>query len=800
MVKRKEQAEAAAIPAAMTTTRLHLDGVSCADCAQKLEARVAKLPGVARAEINFTAARLLVDHTVPLADILRTITESGYTATVEAPRGERTTHFRVRGLDCPDCAAGLAERLRRTEGISAAELNYAAATLVATHSLPVEAVQQLIHAAGYEATPADGPATPPSGGFLHTHRRAVSTTASGVLLVIAFILSKLDMASWVSITLYLGASVAGGWWTAQRAWASAKARMADMNVLMMVAVIGAACIGQWSEGASVAFLYSVSNMLESYSMEKTRQSIRALMNVAPREASVRRDGREQRVPVDDVQVDETVLVHPGEKIAVDGIVLAGESAVNQAAVTGESVPVSKMPGDEVYAGTLNELGALEVRVTRIAEDSTLARIVHLVEEAQARRSPTQAFVDRFAGYYTPVVLLLAAGLAVVPPLIIGAGNLAVWGHWIYTALALVVLACPCALVISTPVAIVTAIGNAARHGALIKGGTYLEQAGQLSVIAFDKTGTLTQGRPVVTDIITLNGHSERELLALAAAVESRSPHPLAQAVLQRSHELGVAVPVAERATSLPGRGAQAMVEGRQAYVGNLRLFTELGIDMAPAAARMVALEDAGKTAMLVSVGDHLAGIIAAADEVRVESAPTIRALHRAGVRRVVMLTGDGDHTARRIAEQLGMDEYRAGLLPEDKVTAIEQLRAAYGAVGMVGDGINDAPALATANVGIAMGGAGTDTALETADIALMADDLCKLPYTIRISRKALGIIRQNIALALGIKLIALSLAPFGLLTLWLAVVADMGASLLVTVNGLRLLAERPGNGEDSSCG
>ena len=780
-----DKRKACALPGAVTET-YRLTGLSCADCAEKLERRIAALAGVESAQVQFTSAKLTVTHCGAEEQIRRAITGSGYGIAEEAGAAV-TSRFRVTGIDCADCAAGLAARLRKMHGVESAELNPTTGRLTIKHHQPAQEIIHAVEAAGYDAVPLAAPGTTGIREFIRTGKRLYTTALSGALLLIAYLLDINDAADGRLITaLFIAGMAFGAYLTVRRGISALFARTVDMNVLMTIAIVGASIIQQWHEAASVAFLFSVSNLLESYTMEKTRRSIRDLMNIAPRDALVRRDGREQRLPVEELQLDDVVIIKPGEKIAVDGIVLEGTSSVNQAPITGESVPVEKSTGDEVYAGTLNELGALEVRVTRLAADSTLARITHLVEEAQAQRAPSQAFIDRFAKYYTPAVLGLAVLVAVIPPLFDGD-----WSVWFYRALAMVVIACPCALVISTPVTIVAAIGNAARFGVLIKGGAFLEAAGGLRAIAFDKTGTLTRGRPEVTDVIPLNGVAEPELLARAAAAEQRSGHPLAAAILHHARMEGIDVPAAADSTALPGRGATAVVNGRTIYIGNPQLFAEHNIPTAPADAALAALQAEGKTAMLVGENDRVIGIIAAADRLRRESRATVEALHAAGVRHVVMLTGDHPETARHIAAQVGVDEYRADLLPVDKVGAIRELLRREGAVGMVGDGINDAPALAGATVGIAMGIAGTDTAMETADITLMADDLSGLPFLVRVSRKALAVIRQNVAFAIAIKLIAIVLAIFGELTLWMAVIADMGASLLVTLNGLRLMSERP---------
>lgn len=591
----------------------------------------------------------------------------------------------------------------------------------------------------------------------------------------------------VAVPLFSLATVAGGWGNFRKAIRAIPRRDFNMSVLMTIAVIGAAAIGQWEEGAVVACLFAVSEWLESWTFARARRSLRALMDLAPRVALVRRPGGEVLVPVAEIRVGDRMIVRPGEKIAMDGRIVAGASAINEAPITGESVPVEKGPGAPVYAGTLSIDGALEVEVTSRAEDTAIARIIHLVEAAQAQRAPAQAFVEQFAARYTPLVLALAAGIALVPPLFPGQA----WAPWIYRGLALLVVSCPCALVVSTPVAIVSAIGNAARHGVLIKGGVHLEALGAIAAVAFDKTGTLTRGEPAVAAVIPLAGQAEADLLALAAAVEAHSQHPLAQAIVRAAAARRLAVEPAAAGAALPGRGAQGEVGGQLVRVGNRRWFAELGLATPPVAAAVARLEAEGKTAMLVGTAAGCLGIIAVADALRPEGPAVVAALRRAGIRKTILLTGDNPATARAVAARAGVDEFRAELLPEDKAAAVQELLQAYGRVAMVGDGINDAPALATATVGIAMGGVGTDVALETADVVLMADDLHKLPFAIRLSRAALRVIRQNIALALATKALAVLAVFPGWLTLWLAILADMGVSVLVTLNGMRLLRIKP---------
>jgi len=510
------------------------------------------------------------------------------------------------------------------------------------------------------------------------------------------------------------------------------------------------------------------------------------MDLTPPEAVVRRDGSDQRVAIDDIRLGEILLVKPGEKIPLDGVVVSGVSAVNQAPITGESLPVDKSAGHAVFAGTINGPGALDVRTTHLRQDTTLARIVSLVEVAQAQRAPSQAFVERFARYYTPAVILMAIGIALAPPLFFAQP----FGTWFYRALVLLVISCPCALVISTPVSVVSAIAAAARKGVLIKGGAHLERLAAVRCFAFDKTGTLTRGAPHVVQVIPLNGADERMVLETAAGLEARSEHPVGRAILARAVEYGVAWPECSQFQSLPGRGAEAIVRGQPALVGNHRLIEERGICNPGIHRQLDELAAAGRTAVLVATMGRPLGIIALADRARETSADAVDMLHAMGIDRIVMLTGDNKAAASGLGQTLRVDEVRAELLPEDKVTAVNDLRRQHGTVAMVGDGVNDAPALAAADIGIAMGVAGTDAALETADVALMADDLLKIPFAVRLGRATVRNIHTNIAVSLGLKAVFLVLAIAGSATLWMAVVADMGASLLVIANGMRLLREQ----------
>ena len=670
-------------------------------------------------------------------------------------------------------------------GVSRASLNFGAATLAVAGSADSRLViREAARHDGVVARPADVPAPAARPWFRDPTR--LRLLISGLAILAAWALSASGMPPLPRTLLYSAAILVGGFATLRQGLLSLARLRFDMNGMMTGAVVGAACIGEWEEGAVVAFLFALSNWLEGATLDRARGSIRALMDLAPREARVVREGLERVVPVEEIRTGDRLLVRPGEKLAADGIVRTGQSAVDQSPITGESLPAEKGPGALVYAGSLNGQSALEIRVTRRPSETTLARIVHLVEEAQARRAPSQQFVDRFARLYTPAVFGLAVTLMLAPPLLAGQA----WGTWLYRGLALLIVACPCALVVSTPVTIVSAIASAARHGVLIKGGAFLEELGRLKAVAIDKTGTLTLGAPAVTDIVPLDGTDPDALLALAAGVEIHSAHPLARAVVRAAADRGV-VPVAARDFSaIPGKGGVATIDGRSVLVGSPRLFRERGGSRggSPLIAELEAL---GKTVMLVGTADRPAGLIALADPIRPDAPRAIALLRQAGIEHVALLTGDNPAAGGAVARLVGADVLQAELLPEEKLTAVRALRSRFGSLAMVGDGANDAPALAAASVGVAMGAAGSDVALETADVALMADDLTRLPYLMRLGRRAVRVIRQNIGFALAVKALAIASIFPGWLTLWLAVLADMGATILVTLNGMRLLAVRP---------
>ncbi|OIJ19435.1 cadmium transporter [Anaerobacillus alkalidiazotrophicus] len=697
---------------------------------------------------------------------------------------QKVTTYRVQGFTCASCAKKFETNVKYLDGVIDAKVNFGASKLVVQGATTIEELEK---AGAFDNLKIrDDKVQRIERIPFWRQKQNYKVYIAIVLLMFSFLL-RLQVGDdhIFPIIGYALAIVIGGYSLFIKGLKNLVRLNFDMSTLMTVAILGAATIGEWGEGAVVVILFAISEALERYSMDKARQSIESLMDIAPKEALIRRENHEIKVHVDDIEIGDIMIVKPGQKIAMDGVVTRGTSTINQAAITGESVPVTKLIDDEVFAGTLNEEGLLEVKVTKKVNDTTLSKIIHLVEEAQAERAPSQQFVDRFAKYYTPVIIVFAFLLVVIPPVFLG-GN---WSEWIYRGLTVLVVGCPCALVISTPVSIVTAIGNAAKNGVLIKGGIYLEQAGALKVIAFDKTGTLTKGVPSVTDIVTFV-KGEKDLLTITAAIEKGSQHPLSSAILRKADEdrIGYNDLAVEDFQSITGKGVKARINNEIYYVGSPKLFEELhGKIEVSKKQKINEMQGQSKTVIVLGTEKEILSLIAVADEIRESSKEVIRKLHHLGIEKTVMLTGDNKRTTKAIAKQVGVSDMKAELLPEEKLNFVKKLRANYDGVAMVGDGVNDAPALAASNLGVAMGGVGTDTALETADIVLMSDDLSKLPYTIKLSRRALSIIKQNITFSLGIKVLALLLIVPGWLTLWLAIFADMGATLLVTLNSLRLL-------------
>lgn len=698
---------------------------------------------------------------------------------------EKKQVYRVEGLSCTNCAAKFEKNVSQIPKVTDAKVNFGAGKI----SIEGEATIAEIEAAGafenlkVQSEHDTEPRIETKEPFV---KRNWNLLVSLFLIILALgsqVVNGED--ALLTEGLFILAIIIGGFSLFKEGFSDLLKLNFSMESLMTIAIIGAAIIGEWTEGSIVVILFAISEALERFSMDKARQSIRSLMDIAPKEALIRRNNVEQMINVSKIEVGDIMIIKPGQKIAMDGQVIKGHSSVNQAAITGESVPIEKNINDDIFAGTINEEGALEVKVTKHVNDTTIAKIIHLVEEAQGERAPAQAFVDKFAKYYTPTIMVIAALIVIVPPLFFNGD----WNTWLYQGLSLLVVGCPCSLVISTPVSIVSAIGNSAKNGVLVKGGIYLEEIGGLKAIAFDKTGTLTKGTPTVTDFTTVDSKDEEKYFSIITALESYSQHPLASEILKEADNRAISYKsvVVDEFTSITGKGIQGNIEGITYLVGSPKLFESILTDNSKIIENYQRLQQQGKTAMLLGTDKQILAVIAVADELRESSKAVIEKLHDLGIEHTIMLTGDNATTAQSIGKQTGVTEIKGDLMPQDKLDYIKSLKETYGKVAMVGDGINDAPALAASTVGIAMGGAGTDTALETADVALMGDDLQKLPFIVKLSRQTLRIIKQNITFSLGIKLLALLLVVPGWLTLWIAILADMGATILVTLNGLRLM-------------
>jgi Zn2+/Cd2+-exporting ATPase len=708
--------------------------------------------------------------------------------------------FTIQGLDCLDCAKSLEKAVSNIPGVKQSRLNYPSARLV------VEAeerdglndhIRQLVDAMGFtvqDVGEVTTPATPNFKVWLHGHRLFIEVAAMALLIIVAFILRWAGISEWTSRTLFLAAILIGVIPLLRLAGlAIIKAHRVDMNVLMTIAVIGAVALGDFPEGAATLLLLTVGELLEDLAANRARKAISSLVSMAPSEAMLLTAEGQRTVLTSSLRVGDRIIVRPGERVPMDGLVLEGQSELEEAAITGESLPVSKGVGAAVFAGTINGQGSLAVQVTKLVADNTLNRIIKLVEEAQSRQTPAQRFIDRFAVIYTPIVVLIALMMAVVPPLL----GLGPWRVWIYRALVPLVVACPCALVLSTPVTIVSGLARAARSGVIIKGGIFMERLAQLKAIAFDKTGTLTIGQPRVVGGGCAQAHTPEgcanceDLIAKASAVESRSEHALGKAVTQKAQALGIAerYPIAEGIQTVPGKGISGNVSGHQVAVGSVNASSSDSPSDLDTSAQ--AAQHSGNTVLVIKdTCCDISCYLSVADELRPEVTRMIKQLEHLGITHIVMLTGDSLPVAEKLASQAGIADVRAGLLPEQKVAIVEELQKRYGQVAMVGDGVNDAPALATASVGMAMGLHGTDVAVETADVALLSDDLSRIPWTISLARRTMGLVKANIALALAIKAVFLVLAFLGIANLWMAVLADTGSSLLVTANGLRAIRFR----------
>jgi Cd2+/Zn2+-exporting ATPase len=702
-------------------------------------------------------------------------------------RSKNKAIYRIENMDCPTEEALIRKKLVSVSGIESLDFNLMQRILTVGHNLnSLDAIESALGSIGMQAVLQSGQTSTKDSSIEPIPKTNWWPLAvAGITATLAEIMELLQLGNqWIVIALVIASIASGGLTTYKKGWIALKNGNLNINALMSIAVTGAMAIGSWPEAAMVMFLFTLAEVIEAKSLDRARNAIRGLLDLTPETATVQQaDGSWVLTDVKAIALGALVRVRPGERIALDGILISGNSAVNQAPITGESLPVDKIVGDEVFAGTINQTGSFEYKVTAEATHSTLARIIHAVEAAQGSRAPTQRFVDQFAKIYTPAVFLLAVLVAVLPPLLMAQS----WQEWIYKALVMLVIACPCALVISTPVTIVSGLAAAARKGILIKGGAFLEAGRSMKVLAVDKTGTLTYGKPAQTDFFALSSN-DKHIHEIAISLAARSDHPVSLAIAHANQEQKNDLKTVDSFEAILGRGVKGVIEGNLYYLGNHRLIEELGLCSDDIENRLLPLEQQGKTAVLLTNQTEVLAIIAVADTVRETSKQAIDELHQLGVT-TIMLTGDNQHTAKAIGKQVGVDEIMGNLLPEDKLKIIDSRlkKDPNVKVGMVGDGINDAPALARASIGFAMGAAGTDTAIETADVALMDDDLRKIATFIRLSKSTALILTQNIILALGIKAIFLVLTFTGQATMWMAVFADMGASLLVVANGLRLL-------------
>ncbi|GJM41061.1 MAG: hypothetical protein DHS20C20_13430 [Ardenticatenaceae bacterium] len=785
------------------------------NCAELINEAISNQDGILQVSLHPQDGRLEIDYdpnklTEPAVEqvaemVSPILQERWHTCTMRLGRHG--------GRACESCAVGLERKLGELPGVRRATASFMGGALAVTYddqlispdeiSLHVQKMGVSVSPSAAEletAVPTTAPATSPlrrAWDWLQDGRIEAIFTLITLITMIGGLIAERQEATLAATVLFIIAYIAGGTFGLQGGLESLRNRTIDVDLLMILAAVGAAIVGQPFEGAMLLFLFSLSNVLQDYAMDRTRNAIKALMELRPAQATVRRGDNIYQFPIEKVVVSDRILVKPGERLPLDGMVVDGRSAIDQSAITGESMPVSKNIGDSVFAGTINKNGSLEIRVTKLAKDSTLAKLIKMVEEAHSEKAETQRFIDTAEQYYAIGVIVLTALVAIVPMLFWQEA----FSEAFYRAMTVMVAASPCAIVISTPATVLSAIGNGARRGILFKGGVYVENAASIKVIAFDKTGTLTQGEPEVTDILALDGQSsENELLILAAAVEAKSEHPLAQATVKAAQQRDLSWPETTDFEATTGQGVRASVNERQIWIGNGRFFSKFkpaGLEQAEA--QLNRLQNLGKTSVLMAEVDEAAGtavllgILAYADVIRPDAPDVVRALHANGVEHVVMLTGDNDAVAQQIAKQVGVDAVFADLLPEDKVAAVKKVREQYGPVAMVGDGVNDAPALATADIGIAMGAAGTDVALETADIVLMSDDLKNIPYAIGLSRKTRQTLLQNLGFALFMILLMLGTIFFSDLALPAAVVGHEGGTVLVSLNGLRMLGYKPKN-------
>lgn len=771
----------------MKEYKLHefeIQGMDCVDCASNLQKAISRQKGVAKAEVSFETSKLLVkaEEGFNASTVIRAVKRLGYQAK-EKIKGAQATLY-IEGMDCQDEVEIIEKKLKSLSGINDYQINLMKESLSVAYEPSRLSMQDIIKAVAETGMKArlekkEEERLRP----WWAQKKILFLLACGVLTLVAFILHKLGLPEKTTAFFYLIAVAIGVYFPAKLGLIAARTFTLNIYTLLVVAVAGALGLALWEEAAVLVFVYSLGAILESYATDKARGSIRALMELVPKQALVKRNDAESLLPVEEVKVGEIIVIKPGEKIPLDGKVIAGSSTIDEAPITGESIPVDKKFGDEVFAGSINQRGSLDVKVTKLSTDTTLAKIIHSVEEAQARKSKYQRFGERFSKYYTPIMFSLAILVASIPPLFFGQP----FSLWFYRALVLLVVSCSCGLALSVPVAVVAAIGNAARHGILIKGGAYLEAASGLKAIAFDKTGTLTIGKPKLCDVIVLNNLDKEKILKLSASIESRSEHPLAEAILREAKEKELSLFDVKDFEAIPGKGAKAKIDEQLYFIGSKKLFEERQISLDKAKEDLGRLQDEGKTTVLIGTDKEIMGVLAIADQLRPEAEEAINKLKKLGLNKIIMLTGDNIGTARAVAKQAGIDEYKANLLPEDKVEMVKELKKVYGKIAFVGDGVNDAPAMAEADVGIAMGACGTDVAIETGDLSLMSDDLLKLSHALRLSRRSVNNIKQNIFASLAIVIFLVPAALFGFVDLVPGLLINEISALIVIVNGLRLL-------------
>jgi Zn2+/Cd2+-exporting ATPase len=795
----------------LKTQHMQVGGMDCGSCAKTIEVSLVSLRGVTEALVSFATGKVQVSYDaeeVTEKAIFDRIKALGYTVELtlqQLDMGERllTLQAKIGGMDCGGCAKTLEAGLQQLPGITDVTVVFATETLRLSYdrmAVSETVIFDRIKSLGYTVELHHGESSHHhTDSCSHEHqpkkssttnftdwkfwihnRRGQSVILAGVGLLLGLVTQQLGLPIWISRAFFGVGIIVAGFAIARAGLMELRLRRADMNLLMTISVIGAVILGDWFEAALVVFLFSLGTTLQIFTFSRTRNAISGLMDITPTTATVKREHDEVTVPVEEIQIGEILTIRPGQRVALDGVVILGDSAIDQSPITGESIPEDKEIGSRVFAGTLNQTGFLEVQVTHTVADTTVAKIIHLVEAAQSSRAPTQQWVDKFAEIYTPIIICSALFITLIPPLLFAQP----FNVWLYRALVLLVIACPCALVISTPVSIVSAIGAATRQGVLFKGGNSLETAGKLKSLAFDKTGTLTQGLPIVRQVYELADISASSILLIAASLEQQSEHPLGKAIVTHAKEQGIELEQPLNFTAYPGKGIAAKFAENLYFVGNKRLFTDQNITINNSTESLLSeIEKLGQTPILIGSNRGILGIIAVADGLRLEASETVHLLKRQGLKHLVMLTGDRTQVAEQIAQQLHLSEYKAELLPEDKLREIQALRR-FGTVGMVGDGINDAPALAAADISFAVGG--IDIAVETADVVLVGRDLRKLAYAVDLSRRTVSVIQQNVVFSLVTKALFLLLGTFGFVGLAIAVLADTGTSLLVTANGMRL--------------